>query len=87
MGSTVSGASAGASVAGPVGAVVGGATGLVTGLFGWGSSKKKLQKRQHDANQLKSRTNTFNRSGAMSTGLQNNYYQNYGNTYDDVLYS
>ena len=87
MGSTVSGAQAGASIAGPWGAVVGGAAGLVTGLFGWGSSKRKLQKRLHDARQLTSRTNTFNRSGAMSTGLQNEYYQDYGNTQDDVLYS
>ena len=87
MSSTVSGASAGASIAGPWGAVAGGAVGLVSGLFGWGSSKRKLQKRLHDAKQLTSRTNTFNRSGAMSTGLQNEYYQNYGNTQDDVLYS
>ena len=87
MSSTVSGASAGASIAGPWGAVAGGAVGLVSGLFGWGSSKKKLQKRLHDAKQLTSRTNTFNRSGAMSTGLQNEYYQDYGNTQDDVLYS
>lgn len=87
MGSTVSGAQAGASIAGPWGAVVGGAAGLVTGLFGWGSSKRKLRKRLHDAKQLTSRTNTFNRSGAMSTGLQNEYYQDYGNTQDDVLYS
>ena len=87
MGSTVSGAQAGASIAGPWGAVIGGAAGLVTGLFGWGSSKRKLQKRLHDAKQLTSRTNTFNRSGAMSTGLQNEYYQDYGNTQDDVLYS
>ena len=87
MSSTMSGASAGASIAGPWGAVAGGAAGLVTGLVGWGSSKKKLQKRLHDAKQLTSRTNTFNRSGAMSTGLQNEYYQDYGNTQDDVLYS
>ena len=87
MGSTASGAQAGASIAGPWGAVVGGAAGLVTGLFGLGSSKRKLQKRLHDARQLTSRTNTFNRSGAMSTGLQNQYYQDYGNTQDDVLYS
>ena len=87
MSSTVSGASAGASIAGPWGAVAGGAVGLVSGLVGWGSSKRKLQKRLHDAKQLTSRTNTFNRSGAMSTGLQNEYYQDYGNTQDDVLYS
>ena len=87
MGSTVSGAQAGASIAGPWGAVIGGAAGLVSGLVGWGSSKRKLQKRLHDAKQLTSRTNTFNRSGAMSTGLQNEYYQDYGNTQDDVLYS
>ena len=87
MSSTVSGASAGASIAGPWGAVAGGAVGLVSGLLGWGSSKRKLQKRLHDAKQLTSRTNTFNRSGAMSTGLQNEYYQDYGNTQDDVLYS
>ena len=87
MSSTVSGASAGASIAGPWGAVAGGAIGLVSGLVGWGSSKRKLQKRLHDVKQLTSRTNTFNRSGAMSTGLQNEYYQNYGNTQDDVLYS
>ena len=87
MSSTVSGASAGASIAGPWGAVAGGAIGLVSGLVGWGSSKRKLQKRLHDVKQLTSRTNTFNRSGAMSTGLQNEYYQDYGNTQDDVLYS
>ena len=87
MSSTVSGASAGASIAGPWGAVAGGAVGLVSGLVGWGSSKRKLQKRLHDVKQLTSRTNTFNRSGAMSTGLQNEYYQDYGNTQDDVLYS
>ena len=87
MSSTVSGASTGASIAGPWGAVAGGAIGLVSGLLGWGSSKRKLQKRLHDVKQLTSRTNTFNRSGAMSTGLQNEYYQDYGNTQDDVLYS
>lgn len=87
LGSTASGAMAGAQIAGPWGAVAGGAIGLVSGLFGWGSSKRKQRQRIWNAQQLASRTNQMNRSVAATEGLQQQYYQNNGNTTYGLLYA
>lgn len=87
LNSTASGAMAGASIAGPWGAVAGGAIGLVSGLFGWGSSKRKQRERIWNAQQLASRTNQMNRSVAATEGLQQQYYQNNGNTTYGLLYA
>lgn len=87
LSATASGAAAGATIGGPWGAVIGGAVGLVSGIFGWSSARNKLKKRIWNSQQLAQRTNTFNRSSAMSTGLSNQYYNQNGNTTDDVLYA
>lgn len=85
LSSTVSGAQAGAAF-GPVGAVIGGAVGLLSGIGSWFGGKHALRKRINNARNFAARTNIANRAGAMSTGLQNEYYGNNVYTQDDVLY-
>lgn len=87
LGSTVSGATTGARIAGPWGAVAGGAIGLIGGLFGWGASKRKQRRRIWNAQQLADRTNQLNRSSAITEGLQQQYYQNNGDTTNGLLYA
>lgn len=84
--STLSGASAGLSVGGPIGAAVGGAVGLVSGLFGWLGGRSKLKKRIRNAKIQASQTAQLQRSQAMSKGLQNQYYLDYGDTSAQTLY-
>lgn len=84
--STLSGASAGLSVGGPWGAVIGGAVGLVSGLFGWLGGRSKLRKRIRNAKIQASQTAQLQRSQAMSKGLQNQYYLDYGDTSTQTLY-
>ena len=84
--STLSGASAGLSVGGPWGAVVGGAIGLASGLFGWLGGRSKLRKRIRNAKVQASQTAQLQRSQAMSKGLQNQYYLDYGDTSTQTLY-
>lgn len=84
--STLSGVQAGASF-GPWGAVIGGAAGLVSGLFGWSSSKAKLRKRINNAKSFADRSNIMTRAEALSTGIQQNYYDNYGDTSSGILYA
>ena len=85
LSSTASGASAGASF-GPIGAVVGGAVGLLSGIGSWIGGKNKLRKRINNARNFATRTNIANKAGAMTTGLQNQYYSNNAYTQDDILY-
>lgn len=85
LSSTAAGVQAGASF-GPVGAVVGGAVGLLSGIGSWFGGKHALRKRINNARNFATRTNIANRAGAMSTGLQNEYYGNNVYTQDDVLY-
>lgn len=85
LSSTASGASAGASF-GPIGAVVGGAVGLLSGIGSWIGGKNKLRKRINNARNFATRTNIANKAGAITTGLQNEYYSNNAYTQDDILY-
>lgn len=84
--STLSGATAGLSVGGPIGAAVGGVLGLASGLFGWLGGRSKLRKRIRNAKIQASQTAQLQRSQAMSKGLQNQYYLDYGDTSTQTLY-
>ena len=88
------GASTGAaigSLAGPVGGVIGGAVGavggLIGGLFGGGAKKREMKRQMRLAEIKRINTNTFNRSGALTTVLQNNLAQTEGNQESQVLYA
>lgn len=85
LSSTTSGASAGAPF-GPIGAAIGGAVGLIAGVGSWIGGKNKLRKRINNARNFATRTNIANKAGAMTTGLQNQYYSNNAYTQDDILY-
>lgn len=87
-----SGAAVGASVGsvlgpvgGAIGGVVGGLAGAIGGIFGGNRRKKKLANRLRAAQQKADDLNAFNRSGAMSTYLQQDYNSKYGNTEDQML--
>lgn len=78
------GAAAG-SAFGPIGTSVGAAVGGVFGGILGNHAEKKQQKKVNDAIALANRTNAFNKAGAMTTGLNNNYYSQYGNNSDGIL--
>lgn len=92
--STGSGIAAGAAIGSivpgigtAVGAVAGGIVGLVGGLFGSGKRHAKARRAIREANEQANRTNNFNRDVAMTTGMQLDFNQKYGNTEDQVLYA
>lgn len=94
IGLTTKGASTGAaigSLAGPVGTVVGGAIGAVGGLIGGlfgGSAKKREMKKQLRLAEIKRiNTNDFNRSGALTTVLQNDLAETEGDQTQQTLYA
>ena len=94
LGMVGSGAAAGAaigSVVPGVGTLIGGAVGAITGLFGglFGSKKAKERQRRKifNAQQKVNLVNQINQSSAATEGLTQQYYLDYGNTYDDVLYA
>lgn len=87
------GASTGAaigSLAGPVGGLIGGAVGavggLIGGLFGGGAKKREMRRQMRLAEYKRINTNSFNRSGALTTVLQNDLAQTEGNQEDQALY-
>lgn len=91
---TGSGAAAGAaigSVVPGVGTLIGGAAGAIiggiAGLFGGKKARERQRKRIQNAQQNANLINQVNRSSAASEGLQQQYYMDNGNTYDDVLYA
>lgn len=84
--SALSGAQAGLAVGGPWGAAIGGVIGLGSGLFGWLGGRSKLRKRIRNAKVQASQTAQLQRSQAMSKGLQNQYYLDYGDTSTQTLY-
>lgn len=93
LGLTAKGAATGAAIASvvpgigtAVGGLVGGAVGLVGGLFGAGKKKDAMKKAQRLADIKRINTNDFNRSGALTTVLQNNLAETEGNQEDQVLY-
>lgn len=86
LSSTASGVTAGAQIGGPWGAVIGGVVGLGAGLFSWLGGKSKARKRLEAARQLAIYNNNYNRSSAMTTGLQQKYYNENGDTTGQILY-
>lgn len=87
------GASLGASVgsvAGPVGGLIGGAVGaiggLVGGLFGGAARRRKMRQMIAEAKDKAFRQNDFSRSGALTSLLQQQYAQQYGDTESQSLY-
>ena len=73
----------GAMAFGPIG-------GLLGGIFGSAAKRRaraRLRRRIFNGQQQAQRTNIFNRAGAQSNVLQQEYAQDYGDTQDDVLYA
>ena len=84
------GASVGAAiggVAGPIGAAAGAILGLGIGLLGGANRKRKLRKAIYNAQQDVTRKNTFSNASAQTDYLTQNYYNKYGNPYDDQIYN
>lgn len=84
------GASVGAAiggVAGPIGAAVGAIVGLGIGLLGGANRKRKLRRAIYNAQQEVTRKNTFSNASAQTDYLTQNYYNKYGNPYDDQIYN
>lgn len=73
-------------VGGAIGSAVGAIGGFVTGLFKGNSAKRKLRRRIHNAQLRIDRNNRFNQAEAFTTGLQQDYAEEYGNT-DGLLYA
>ena len=87
-----SGAALGATIGstlGPVGGVVGGAIGavggLITGIFAGGYRKRKLERRLREAEIRKTNINDYNLSSAQSDYMINDYYNQNGDTSNDML--
>lgn len=87
-----SGAALGATIGstlGPVGGVVGGVIGavggLITGIFAGGHRKRKLERRLREAEIRKTNINDYNLSSAQSDYMTNDYYNQNGDTRDDML--
>lgn len=57
--------------------------GFIGGLFG----RNKLKKEIRNANYLAANTNRVNQNAAMSQGMQMDFYKQYGNPEDQVLYA
>ena len=74
-------------VAGPIGAAAGAVLGLAIGLFGGANRKRKLRKAIYNAQQDVTRKNTFSNASAQTDYLTQNYYNKYGNPYDDQIYN
>ena len=84
------GASVGAAIggaAGPIGAAAGAILGLGIGLWGGANRKRKLRKAIYNAQQDITRRNTFSNASAQTNYLTQNYYNKYGNPYDDQIYN
>lgn len=94
LGLATKGAATGAAIASvipgvgtAVGGIVGGVAGLVGGLFGGGAKKREMKKQLRLAEIKRINQNDFNRSGALTTVLQNDLAQNEGNQESQVLYA
>ena len=74
-------------VAGPIGAAAGAILGLGIGLWGGANRKRKLRKAIYNAQQDITRRNTFSNASAQTDYLTQNYYNKYGNPYDDQIYN
>lgn len=81
------GAALGGAIGGPFGAAVGAVGGFLTGLIGGSARKRKLRKAIYNAQQDVTRKNTFSNASAQTDYLTQNYYNKYGNPYDDQIYN
>lgn len=81
------GASLGMAVGGHLGAAIGAVGGFLTGLLGSRHRKRKLRKAIYNAQQDVTRKNTFSNASAQTDYLTQNYYNKYGNPYDDQIYN
>lgn len=91
---TAAGAGLGASVGSVIpglgtlaGGAIGAGVGLVTGLFGSSHRKRKLKRAIYNAQQDIIRQNTWSNADAQTDYLEQAYYNEYGSTQDDTLYS
>lgn len=94
MKSVGGGAAAGAAIGmcfGPIGGAIGAvAGGILGGVFGGAAAKKRaamLRQKIYNGQQKTLRTNIYNRTGAQSTAMQQDYANKYGDTHDDILYA
>lgn len=74
-------------VAGPIGAGIGALVGLGIGLIGSKHRKNKMRQEIYNAQQNIIRQNTYSRTSAQTDYLTQQYYNENGNTQDDMLYS
>lgn len=81
------GASLGMAIGGHLGAAIGAVGGFLTGLLGGRHRKRKLRKAIYNAQQDVTRKNTFSNASAQTDYLTQNYYNKYGNPYDDQIYN
>lgn len=81
------GAALGGAIGGPWGAAIGAVGGFLTGWIGGRSRKRKLRKEIYNAQQDITRRNTFSNASAQTDYLTQNYYNKYGNPYDDQIYN
>lgn len=81
------GASLGMAIGGHLGAAIGAVGGFLTGLIGGRHRKRKLRKAIYNAQQDITRKNTFSNASAQTDYLTQNYYNKYGNPYDDQIYN
>lgn len=94
LGLTAKGAATGAAIASvipgvgtAVGGIVGGVAGFIGGLFGGGAKKREMKKQLRLAEIKRINTNDFNRSGALTTVLQNDLAETEGDQTQQTLYS
>jgi len=94
LGLAAKGAATGAAIASvipgvgtAVGGIVGGVAGLVGGLFGGGAKKREMKKQLRLAEIKRINQNDFNRSGALTTVLQNDLAETEGDQTQQTLYS
>lgn len=73
-------------VGGAIGTAVGAIGGFITGLFKGKSAKRKLQRRIHNSQLRIDRNNKFNQAEAFTTGLQQDYAEEYGDS-NGMLYA
>lgn len=69
-----------------LGGAVGAIGGLVGGLFGAGSRKRKMERMLREARDKAYRKNDYARSGALTSSMQQQYAQQYGDTESQSLY-
>lgn len=70
-----------------VGGIIGAGVGAITGWLGGRSRRIKLQKQINNARHTAEARNSYAYAGAASTGMQNEYYQENGDTDNGILYA